>query len=203
MAWNPTGNLRGPAGPAGGAGDVAALIHAATVKATPVDADELPLVDSGSSWGLKKFTWSNLKAALQTAFQSVFFHRGNILGTVTQSGGVPTGAIVQRGSNANGWFVRFADGTQICWILRQAAGGDVPAYGYTTMNDWTYPAAFASAGDVAINASYHGYGTGFFIVGISGIGAAATTGGMYICNARNVISTNGGYIYLVAFGRWF
>lgn len=44
------------------------------------------------------------------------FRRGNILGTVSQSGGVPTGAVIQRGSNSNGEFVRFADGTQICWV---------------------------------------------------------------------------------------
>lgn len=44
------------------------------------------------------------------------FRRGNILGTVSQSGGVPTGAIVERGSNGNGSYVRFADGTQICWV---------------------------------------------------------------------------------------
>ena len=43
------------------------------------------------------------------------YAKGNILGTVSQSGGVPTGAVIQRGSNANGEFVRFADGTQICW----------------------------------------------------------------------------------------
>lgn len=46
---------------------------------------------------------------------SQVFSRDNIVGTVSQSGGVPTGAIVQRGSNANGEFIRYADGTQICW----------------------------------------------------------------------------------------
>lgn len=42
------------------------------------------------------------------------FRRGTLLGTVSQSGGVPTGAVIERGSNANGEYVRFADGTQIC-----------------------------------------------------------------------------------------
>lgn len=42
------------------------------------------------------------------------FRRDNILGTVTQSSGVPTGAIIERGSNANGQFVKYADGTLIC-----------------------------------------------------------------------------------------
>lgn len=40
--------------------------------------------------------------------------RGNVLGTVGQSAGVPTGALIERGSNANGEYLRFADGTQIC-----------------------------------------------------------------------------------------
>ena len=39
---------------------------------------------------------------------------GNILGPVSQSDGVPTGAIIERGSNANGEFVKYADGTLIC-----------------------------------------------------------------------------------------
>ena len=42
------------------------------------------------------------------------YGRTNILGTVSESGGVPTGAIIERGSNANGEFVKFADGTMIC-----------------------------------------------------------------------------------------
>jgi len=41
------------------------------------------------------------------------YTRSNILGTVSQSAGVPTGAIIERGSNANGEFVKYADGTLI------------------------------------------------------------------------------------------
>ncbi|MGU3577106.1 hypothetical protein ACLBWZ_16445 [Brucellaceae bacterium C25G] len=66
------------------------------------------------------------------------FRRGNILGTVSQAGGVPTGAIIERGSNANGEFVKFADGTQICWAELNFA--------YTAANrmeqQWSYPASF-------------------------------------------------------------
>lgn len=39
---------------------------------------------------------------------------GNILGTVSESSGTPTGAIIERGSNANGEYVKYADGTLIC-----------------------------------------------------------------------------------------
>jgi len=44
--------------------DIAATVHAATGKTTPVDADEVGLVDSAASNVLKKLTWANLKATL-------------------------------------------------------------------------------------------------------------------------------------------
>ncbi|WP_155740633.1 hypothetical protein [Pseudomonas fluorescens] len=37
-----------------------------------------------------------------------------ILGTVSQSGGVPTGAIMEIGSNANGAYFKFANGMLVC-----------------------------------------------------------------------------------------
>ena len=65
------------------------------------------------------------------------YHQDSILGTVSQSSGVPTGAIIERDSNANGEYVRFADGTQICWhTLNSNSSADVT---------WTYPAEFSAA----------------------------------------------------------
>jgi hypothetical protein len=46
--------------------------HAATSKATPVDADELPLADSAALFVLKKLTWANLKATLKTYFDGIY-----------------------------------------------------------------------------------------------------------------------------------
>ena len=71
------------------------------------------------------------------------YHQGSILGTVSQSGGIPTGAIIERGSNANGEYVRFANGTQICTrIETRSADGSTADSGYRS---WTFPAAFATA----------------------------------------------------------
>lgn len=39
----------------------------------------------------------------------------DIVGTVAQASGVPTGAILEYGSNANGEYIRWADGTQMCF----------------------------------------------------------------------------------------
>jgi hypothetical protein len=47
-------------------------ISGATNKATPVDADALPLSDSAASNALKKLTWANLKATLKTYFDTLY-----------------------------------------------------------------------------------------------------------------------------------
>ncbi|GAB1361991.1 hypothetical protein MASR1M32_12270 [Rhodobacter sp.] len=67
------------------------------------------------------------------------FSRHNLVGAVSQTAGVPTGRVVERGSNANGEYVRFADGTQICTAylnLPFAAGAYVGVV-------WSFPAVFA------------------------------------------------------------
>jgi len=51
---------------------VAAPTHAAISKANPDDADEIPLIDSAASFGLKRLTWANLKAALKTYFDTLY-----------------------------------------------------------------------------------------------------------------------------------
>lgn len=47
-------------------------VHNATSKATPVDADELPIHDSASSFGLSKLTWANIKATLKLYFDGSY-----------------------------------------------------------------------------------------------------------------------------------
>ena len=65
------------------------------------------------------------------------YAKENILGTVSQSAGVPTGAIIERGSNANGEFVRYADGTQICTRL-QTFSFTTTVFAVSTFN-WAAP----------------------------------------------------------------
>lgn len=63
--------------------------------------------------------------------------------------------IVESGSNANGEYVRFADGTQICrradpdLTTISTASGAV----YSTTSSWTYPAAFIEGPTVLGNSS--------------------------------------------------
>lgn len=51
---------------------VAPQTQGAAGKATPADADRLPLADSADSWNLKHLTWANLKAVLSAYFKGQF-----------------------------------------------------------------------------------------------------------------------------------
>ena len=79
--------------------------HIATSKATPVDADEIPLVDSASSGALKKLTWANLKATLKAYFDTIYQPIGVV--------GFATGMVLSFDGSAapSGWI--FSDGRTI------------------------------------------------------------------------------------------
>ena len=51
---------------------VAASVHAADTKATPIDADEVALADSEDEYTLKNLTWANIKATLKTYFDTLY-----------------------------------------------------------------------------------------------------------------------------------
>jgi hypothetical protein len=60
---------------------------------------------------------------------------------------VPTGGLIERGSNANGEFARWADGTQICWHKLTATGAINVAFlgGFRNAGQtWIYPASFVA-----------------------------------------------------------
>jgi hypothetical protein len=126
---------------------------------------------------------------------SQVYSRNNILGTVSQSGGVPTAAVIQRGSNANGEFVRYADGTQIVHREVNITVGSGATVGWSA----SYPVNFVSTanmgGSVQLvigNSTEIFIGTeGFTTSGLSGF-ARSTTG-----NSRS------GQVRLILVGRWF
>lgn len=93
--------------------------HAATSKATPVDADEMPLADSATSFSLKKLTWANLKATLATWIASntiaAYFTTLQSSGLATL--GPPTGGNQLAGrshsyASSLTWFSTVADGAE-------------------------------------------------------------------------------------------
>ena len=139
------------------------------------------------------------------------FNASNILGTVSQSGGVPTGAIIERGSNANGEYVRFADGTQICRHL-----GNFPANGVSGWRMvWQFPAPFARDSAVFISGTVNTVDTGLFSsqrAYFSAVSARSRAGMDTSSSMLDVLIMPGATfatadvtppVALVAIGRWF
>lgn len=71
---------------------------------------------------------AGLPASLAAAITAAGgYAKSNIVGAVGQAGGVPSGAVIERGSNSNGNYVRYADGTQICWHSVNVGAVDHPS----------------------------------------------------------------------------
>lgn len=90
---------------------LAAQIHLATSKATPVGADEIPLADSAASFGLKKLTWTNLKATIP---YFGLFAKADPYSTAFKTTGLGTAQIkAETYVDVNGTLITFAVDTTI------------------------------------------------------------------------------------------
>lgn len=115
--------------------------------------------------------------------------RLNILGTVSQSSGVPTGAIIERDSNDNGEYVKFADGTLICTGSGFSDGA--------TTTFWDFPTAFSSS-------FIQVFGTGAGAAALSFVLITVTTSAVG-WNLRDTNNQRAGDVStrLMAIGRWY
>ncbi|MGU3345812.1 hypothetical protein [Pseudomonas monsensis] len=139
----------------------------ANITTQPGDWGEYVSFGSGV-WVCESYTRASGKPVAFT------YDRSNILGALTQSGGVPTGAIMDRNQNANGSYIKFFDGTLICLQTNQSSLGYYNASNIGFI--WTYPHPFSSYSFAMAN-----------IVGTLGISRAVTTVGAY---ARNATTAN-------------
>lgn len=124
----------------------------------------------------------------------------DIVGTVSQSGGVPTGAIFEKGSNANGDYTKFADGRLIC-TARRSITVNATAYGTVFRDltpsggDWAYPANFI--GDPSVTPSLI-----YSFAWASLRGAGASSCGISVLSAGAMASVSMD-LCITAVGRWY
>ncbi|WP_225919845.1 hypothetical protein [Pseudomonas khorasanensis] len=75
------------------------------------------------------------------------YRQNNIVGVVSGAG-APSGAIIERGANANGEYTKFADGTLVCWkvMATNSTGtyGVGALFGSDAYAPGAYPSAYAS-----------------------------------------------------------
>ena len=163
------------------------------------------LTAPGNSGGnYRYFRTYNVSTSAWNPWQPMF-HTGNILGTVSQSAGVPTGAIIERGSNANGEYVRFADGTQICWNSNHSFGSEL--YSRLT-GTWTYPASFYTALAVSHCVNLNSvYTTGWATSGIycptQELSQSSALLHVTVQGQDTAIGWDGVRTAVFAIGRWF
>ncbi len=69
---------------------------------------------------------------------------GNLVGSVAMSGTTPSGAVIEHGQTTTGTYVRWADGTQICWAQASLSYDSASRLVYA----WVFPAAFFGAAPV-------------------------------------------------------
>jgi hypothetical protein len=116
----------------------------------------------------------------------------NILGSVSQVSGVPTGAIIERSvGGSNGDYVRFADGTMICThTIANASTGST-----TT---WTFPSVFFQASGLNVQALSASSATQVSAVLVT---LSTTSVGL---DARDTSNTRtNAPLRVVAIGRWY
>lgn len=133
------------------------------------------------------------------------YHTGSILGTVSQASGVPTGAIIETGTNSNGTYVKYADGTMLC---RGKIIMPAQALNSSSSVLATLPAAFI---DQAFDVTHSG-------IAVNGSGAQADIGninanGIYMTKSVSTITflsysyrlavNNPVQFSYIAMGRWF
>ncbi len=149
------------------------------------DADELALVQAGKT--------KRMPASLLS--------RLNWLGTVAQVEGLPTGSILEYGSNANGEFVKFADGTLICkYSANDGVAnlslsnwfGSTSGVTYYGNNLVTFAHAFVGIPEVCAGVTV---ARGIFVRDVT-----STTANIRLIHFNSITLAKIGYL---AIGRWF
>lgn len=119
-----------------------------------------------------------------------------VVGLVGQSSGIPTGAIIERGSNANGEYAKFADGTMICTSPEITV----------SMNQATGNLFYSNAVSAAMPVLFTGIqpvGFGHIHTTINGWVNARTAFGSWVGAAYSASSRASDTIRFGAIGRWF
>lgn len=93
---------------------VAGGVHAATAKASPVSGDELMLVDSAASYGLKKISWSDLKARAAAAGDISSTNLNDAVVNGTYFGASVTNAVT------TGWYTFVVSGNGVNYVSQTA-----------------------------------------------------------------------------------
>lgn len=144
--------------------------------------------------------------ALADAQLLTHYKRANILGEVTQLESVPTGALIESGSNDDGEFVRFANGTQICTYSSTITRTCNTATTVTNLNvsadvgPFTFSRAFIAAPLINWTLTEQSFSS---MWAMKASDPTATTSGQARAAAASSATTRTAKLQYMAIGRWF
>lgn len=133
-----------------------------------------------------------------------YYQRNNVVGVVAQLGGVPTGALVEYGSNANGEYWRYAGGMQVCRKFISDTAITVSTSTYTilrTSTDNSLPIAFADAPIVL--PQYSGGYAGEIVATVESTTPLEFFRILFLSKLSGPARTVNPLVGLVAIGRWY
>lgn len=133
------------------------------------------------------------------AVARTLYHEGNAVGTVSQSGGVPTGAIIEEGSNGNGTYIKYLNGTMIC--RHEIAYSSLPP-GAAAAAVWLFPSPFTGQPTCIPAAGSVGGNAGFLNAGQDSAGTGTSTT-IAVGNSHSSATIGTPYVHVIAIGRWF
>jgi hypothetical protein len=165
-----------------------------------MDADEIGFDPDGTS-----LSSSTMQDAIVELDGKAYMPE-NILGPVSQVAGIPTGAILERGSNANGNYIKFADGTLIC-LCQLTLDFAVLS---TSTNVWgtnyiDFPYAFASNPSASLCRIQQSYNAVNIRWASQAVVSVSNLEFIIYCIDNTGLTPGGGVCkYMVtAIGRWF
>ena len=155
------------------------VLHAGQVADAYVQQAQ---ADDGTLWsrGMVAGSWGPWARVYSSA---------NVVGSVGQVAGVPSGAVIETASNGNGQYIRYADGTQHCFHSRSLFVSG-PAI-------WNFPAEFAEPPKVFGVAQQTTQALSF----ANEIAPTTTRAEVSLRSTTN--GRAGGTVDLMAIGRWY
>ena len=132
---------------------------------------------------------------------------GNVVGTVGQTAGLPTGAVIESATTPQGAYVRFADGTQICSAALSVGFGGANRIGAA----WLFPVPFAGvpvvtgsidATSIQADATPDLDALGAF-VSANTDGTQTTLAQYRVAGSTDFQSADTALCHVMAIGRWF
>lgn len=127
------------------------------------------------------------------------YNSGSVVGTVSQSGGVPTGALTERGSNANGIYYKDASGEMRCThnlLVKPAAD----ATSGVKVATWTFPAVFVETSSIVVTGGLMSSSPNSRMGPTFGNPTGTTVAVYY---HESVGTGNDVYVRVDAVGRWY